>query len=49
MDTCIWRCLCLLKAQLSSEHASITQSRKEYKIFYLGLKLIHPEPLILFI
>ena len=41
-------CLCFLKAQLSSEHASITQNRKESKIFYLALKLIHLEPLALF-
>ena len=39
--------LSLLKAKLSSEHANITQNRKEYKIFYLALKLIHPEPLTL--
>ena len=38
-------CLCLLKAQLSSECASIMQNRKEYQIFHLALKFIHPEPL----
>ena len=37
-----------LKAKLSSEHANIMQNRKEYKKFYLALKLIQPEPLILF-
>ena len=32
----------------SSEHANIAQNRKEYKIFYLALKLMQPEPLTLF-
>ena len=32
----------------SSEHTNITQNRNEYKIFYLALKLIQPEPLTLF-
>ena len=32
----------------SSEHANITQNRKEYKIFYIAIKLIQPEPLTVF-
>ena len=32
----------------SYEHANITQNRKEYKVSYLALKLIQPEPLTLF-
>ena len=32
----------------SSEHANITQNGNEYKIFYLALKLIQPEPLTRF-